>query len=188
MHDIMKSKPRSIGNGHPRVEFHAFNQCSAPKPLTSLDDVVGCESVFGDIVLRGSTLLPPNKPLKPFNHIGCVVVKNSTVENIDFLSNMKAHMNPPWFCKNEKVCMGGIVIPDYISSTIAGYQCAIIKGDVIIENWKGNTRALQHLKSIRKIIGVLRVLNNLDLVNLDFLAGLQEIDAGTTEQRKQYTV
>ncbi|VDM58984.1 unnamed protein product [Angiostrongylus costaricensis] len=166
-----------------RTAIQAFGECTAPKPLTSLDDLVGCESVFGDIVLRGNTLLPPNKPLKPFNLTGCVLVKNSKVENIDFLRNMKAHIIPPWVCKNEKVCMGGTVTPDYISSTIAGYQCAVIKDNVIIENWKDNTTALQHLKSIRKMIGILHVLNNPDLVKLDFLANLQEIDAGTKEKR-----
>ncbi|RCN26042.1 receptor L domain protein [Ancylostoma caninum] len=83
----------------------------------------------------------------------------------------------------EKICMGGIVTPGYISSTIADHHCDIIRGDVIVQNWRGDATPLQHLMTITKIKGVLHVMDNEELKDLSFFSGLKEIDSGSEEQR-----
>ncbi|EYB92955.1 hypothetical protein Y032_0188g1156 [Ancylostoma ceylanicum] len=86
-----------------RNSIQVFGECQVPKPLTSLDDLIDCESLHGDIVLRGRTLQPPREPLKPFNLTGCVIVKNTKVENIDFLRSLQVQELPSWLCENEIV-------------------------------------------------------------------------------------
>ncbi|RCN30549.1 hypothetical protein ANCCAN_23680 [Ancylostoma caninum] len=77
-----------------------ITECQVPKPLASLDDLIDCESLHGDIVLKEGTLRPPREPLKLFNLTGCVVVKNTKVENIDFLRNLQVQELPSWLCEN----------------------------------------------------------------------------------------
>ncbi|KJH52306.1 receptor L domain protein [Dictyocaulus viviparus] len=166
-----------------RTSIQTAGECPVPKPLENLDDLIGCESLFGDILLEDETLKPPSEPLKAFNHTGCVIVKDSNVENINFLYNLRNNTVPPWLCDSELTCMGGIVTPDYIASTIANQKCDIIREDVILQNWTDDSTALQHFKSVRKIIGVLHVSDCPELVTLDFFSNLQEIDAGAEDER-----
>ncbi|EYB92960.1 hypothetical protein Y032_0188g1158 [Ancylostoma ceylanicum] len=85
--------------------------------------------------------------------------------------------------KIQMICMGGIVTPGYIASTIADRHCDIIRGDVVVRNWRGDATPLQHLMTIRKIKGVLHIIDNEELKDLCFLSGLKEIQADSKEQR-----
>ncbi|VDL66185.1 unnamed protein product [Nippostrongylus brasiliensis] len=76
------------------------SECAVPKPLRNLNSMIGCEVFYGNIVLQGGTLLPPREALKPFSVIGCIVVKKSQVENLDFLRNLQKVEKPDWACKN----------------------------------------------------------------------------------------
>ncbi|VDP00321.1 unnamed protein product [Heligmosomoides polygyrus] len=83
-----------------RNSIQAFGECFVPKPLTNLNDLIGCKSLHGDVVIKGETLRPPREPLRPFVLTGCVIVKRSKVENVDFLRNLEAIKEPAWLCKN----------------------------------------------------------------------------------------
>ncbi|VDO54481.1 unnamed protein product [Haemonchus placei] len=206
-----------------RNSIQAFGECSVPKPLKNLSDLIGCEWLHGDIKIERNQrdLLPPREPLKQFTLTGCVIVKHTVVENIDFLRNLREQRFPAWLCQNgvtmragaatgdeakandddkaknttmwhllllagdgtpfgetKIVCSGGVVTLDYIVTTIAGHHCAIIRGDLIIKNWTGDSSVLQDLKSVRKILGELRLEGNLRLKKVDFLTGLEEVEVG----------
>ncbi|KAK5972162.1 hypothetical protein GCK32_018503, partial [Trichostrongylus colubriformis] len=75
--------------------------------------------------------------------------------------------------------VGGVVTPEYIATTITGHHCAVIRGDLIFSNWRGNSSDLQDLKFVRRIFGALRLEGNLQLKKVDFLTGLEEINMGT---------
>ncbi|KAL6742086.1 hypothetical protein Aduo_015283 [Ancylostoma duodenale] len=81
------------------------------------------------------------------------------------------------------ICMAGVVTPEYISSTIADHHCDIIRGDVVVKNWRGDATPLQHLMTVKKIKGVLEIIDNEELRDLSFFSGLKEIDSGSKEQR-----
>ncbi|CAJ0591122.1 unnamed protein product [Cylicocyclus nassatus] len=91
------------------------------------------------------------------------------------------NMTVPEQC--EMVCMGGTVTSVYIETTITGRQCDIIRGDLIIKNWKGDTTPLQHLSTIRKIKGVLHIRDNANIEKLEFFPALEEIDAESEHKR-----
>ncbi|KAK6041540.1 hypothetical protein COOONC_20955 [Cooperia oncophora] len=87
--------------GKPRR--YNFTECTVPEPLKNLNDLIGCELLHGDIRVRRDqqSLLPPREPLKPFTLTGCVMLKNSKIENIDFLRNLQELRSPRWICDNE---------------------------------------------------------------------------------------
>ncbi|VDL82614.1 unnamed protein product [Nippostrongylus brasiliensis] len=136
--------------------------------------MIGCEVFYGNIVLQGGTLLPPREALKPFSVIGCIIVKKSQVENLDFLRNLQKVEKPDWACKNEIVDNPKLCLREEMEILL---RSRIPELNMTLPEECEDVSDLQHLRSVRKIFGALRVKENPQLRKVDFLTGLEEIDA-----------
>ncbi|EYC30838.1 hypothetical protein Y032_0004g1801 [Ancylostoma ceylanicum] len=72
----------------------------------------------------------------------------------------------------ETICEGGEVDERYLK-LVDG--CNTIDGDLVIYNWTAVPNYVEHLSSIRRINGSLRITNTTNLGNFDYFSNLEEV-------------
>ncbi|KAK5974861.1 hypothetical protein GCK32_017234, partial [Trichostrongylus colubriformis] len=193
-----------------KLDLQEVGECGLPKEFTSFDDIKGCSSVYGPLVINSkSPARFSTDGVGNFNYTGCIQIKNSSLEDYTFLEKFKnfvpiAECNQ-YIIGNKNLCIEkfdmfltvfkGIKVYDNKNSCekncLGGEatneflkrisKCKTVHGDLHITGWMYKPRYIKSLQSIEEITGKLYIVNNIGISELNEFSSLKYVGNKSSE-------